>query len=428
MQSGSAKLVVSEDNLRGRREYLGIDEDMIKILASLEPWAAQIAPALASDFYDQQFGFGPMRDFFHAYAAEKGTTADIVRGRLEKAQANYYHEIFAEAASGGGFSVSYFSKRLHVGRVHFVMDLPLNWYLSSYDTYQKLTRKYLAMKFRFKGKFREDALRAVSSIFALDMGAIAGSFVAELWTSVADKLSISAVSLTEGLSQSGEAVDQVAMAVGDIATQMEAVAEGSVRGVEVGEQGRRAVEKTVQTMLQVKNTTVQMVAGMNELNARAEEISEITEVIGRVADQTNLLALNAAIEAARAGEHGKGFAVVADEVRKLAEQSSGATGGITQLVKGIQKLVTDRVRDMEVAALAVESGSKLVDQTASAFDEVSGAIQDTSVRAENVSAATEQVSASAEEMNATFAEILSLANDLKALSEELQEKARNFGG
>jgi len=122
-------------------------------------------------------------------------------------------------------------------------------------------------------------------------------------------------------------------------------------------------------------TTGKKIKGLGE---RSLEIGAIIEVINEIATQTNLLALNAAIEAARAGEQGRGFAVVADEVRKLAERAARATKDITSLIKGIQVETSEAVMVMEEGTREVEEGTKLADQAGAALREIEQIVKQTS--------------------------------------------------
>jgi twitching motility protein PilJ len=141
-------------------------------------------------------------------------------------------------------------------------------------------------------------------------------------------------------------------------------------------------------------TTGKKIKGLGE---RSLEIGAIIEVINEIATQTNLLALNAAIEAARAGEQGRGFAVVADEVRKLAERAARATKDITGLIKGIQVETSEAVTVMEEGTREVEEGTKLADQAGAALREIEQIVKQTAVLMTDITkAADDQVEVTAQ--------------------------------
>jgi methyl-accepting chemotaxis protein len=184
-----------------------------------------------------------------------------------------------------------------------------------------------------------------------------------------------------------------------------------------------------------------------EMGQRSEQIGAIVETIDDIASQTNLLALNAAIEAARAGEHGKGFAVVADEVRKLAEKSATATQEIAGLIKGIQYTVNEAVSAMDEGAAEVETGVARANESGQALADILDAAQQVSRQVEEIASAAQQMNASAdeligamdsvsavveentaatEEMAAQVEEVTASAQSLNAMAQELQRFTAQF--
>jgi methyl-accepting chemotaxis protein len=156
-----------------------------------------------------------------------------------------------------------------------------------------------------------------------------------------------------------------------------AATQTSLKATEAAVKGGASVAETIKGMQRIRATVQSTGKKIKGLGERSLEIGAIIEVINEIATQTNLLALNAAIEAARAGEQGKGFAVVADEVRKLAERAARATKDITGLIKGIQVETSEAVIVMEEGTREVEEGTKLADQAGAALREIEQIVQQT---------------------------------------------------
>src|SRR5262245_19354689 len=194
------------------------------------------------------------------------------------------------------------------------------------------------------------------------------------------------------------AVEQLAAQMRQVAETAGASSESAKQVLQATERGRVAVQETVQDMQSIRSAVQRMSKQVKGLGDRSLEISQIVSTIRDIANQTNLLALNAAIEAAGAGEAGARFAVVADQVRKLAESSTQATREIADLVKVIQTETQDAVVAMEQETQAVEAGSASALRTGEVFNEISGIAQRSSELAQSIASAAATQTASTDQV------------------------------
>ncbi|MBL8071915.1 MAG: MCP four helix bundle domain-containing protein [Nitrospira sp.] len=200
------------------------------------------------------------------------------------------------------------------------------------------------------------------------------------------------------------AVEQLAAGMRQVATTAGASSDSAKQVLSATERGNVAVQETVRDMQSIRSAVQRMSKQVKGLGDRSLEISQIVSTIRDIANQTNLLALNAAIEAAGAGEAGARFAVVADQVRKLAESSTQATREIADLVKVIQTETQDAVVAMEHETQAVEAGSASALRTGDVFAEISDIAKRSSELAQNIASAASEQTASTEKVGRAIKE------------------------
>ncbi|MDL2272175.1 methyl-accepting chemotaxis protein [Desulfovibrio sp. OttesenSCG-928-I05] len=220
------------------------------------------------------------------------------------------------------------------------------------------------------------------------------------------------------VAQSATAMEEMNSTVMEVARNASIAADGSGRAREKADQGAGIVQESVSAINTVQTDTRELHRNMEELGQQAESIGTIMTVISDIADQTNLLALNAAIEAARAGEAGRGFAVVADEVRKLAEKTMEATKQVGDAIKGIQTGTRQSITAVERTTGNLDTTTDLVQRSGVALAEIVEEVSSTAGQVSSIATAAEEQSAASEEITSSLDEINRMASENAAAMQQ----------
>lgn len=305
------------------------------------------------------------------------------------------------------------------------------------------------------GSVQESAYLVASSSEELSASAEQNSRASEHITQVVQELATGADHQSGKVEHSSRAITDITEHTRNIAAYTADMRRDVLHASEASSEGSRSIGEAGRQMNAISANVGSLSEAVQSLGRRSGEIEQITRVISEISGQTNLLALNAAIEAARAGEHGRGFAVVADEVRKLAEQSNNSTKQIAALIDLIRQDTDTTIRTMESTAGEVQSGLEIVGEAGRSFDkieravgeavaqigkvtetlerlsggtgqvndaivDVQGIARESAMNTQNISAATEQQLASMEEISSSSQALAVLADDLQTIIKQFK--------
>lgn len=256
---------------------------------------------------------------------------------------------------------------------------------------------------------------------------------ADTIASASQELSSSSEQMSHGVSEQTGRTSQVATAatemsqtVVDIAKNASSIATSALDTAKMAKDGEDIVDKSVEEVKAIATTVNESAKLMTSLGGRSRQIGEIVGVIKDIADQTNLLALNAAIEAARAGEQGRGFAVVADEVRKLAERTTKATAEIGGMITAIQDEVGKAVESMDEGTKRVNIGVEFSTKGGHALRNIVKSVNDLQAMVQQIASATDQMSTASDQISGDIEAIASVSNETSSSSNQIAQSANDL--
>lgn len=224
-------------------------------------------------------------------------------------------------------------------------------------------------------------------------------------TEAIESVAASAEEQTRSLDETALAVSNMASSIEQVGAQVDSLASLSTETSKTAERGGSSIDTIVEGMDTIRSTIAALAADISQLGTNSEEIGDIVKVIDRIAEQTNLLALNAAIEAARAGEHGRGFAVVASEIRKLADGSVQATKEIAAHIASTQAVISEVVAAMDNLTKRVEDGVNGTNSASGALQQIVQAVLASNVQINEISTVTRAMSANSYQVIRSIEEI-----------------------
>ncbi|MET0226886.1 MAG: methyl-accepting chemotaxis protein, partial [Dokdonella sp.] len=272
--------------------------------------------------------------------------------------------------------------------------------------------------------FAVEALRSL--VTTINETAVQVSAAAQETQATAMHLADAAQHQAQQITSASAAINEMATSIDNVSQNSTESAEVAQRSVQIATNGAAVVRQTIQGMDSIRDQIQETSKRIKRLGESSQEIGSIVELINDIAEQTNILALNAAIQAASAGEAGRGFAVVADEVQRLAERASGATKRIETLVQTIQSDTNEAVSSMEQTTSEVVSGARLAEDAGHALGEIETVSSDLAELIQNISSSARKQSAAATNISATMNVIQEITSQTSVGASQTAESIGNL--
>ena len=403
---------ISNRSLELRKQFINLTRRDIRAMARVRRWVDRVSPKIAREFYDHQFSFRPTRSFFERMAQKRDLTLEALRERLEKTQAEYLCQIFEEAAKTGEFGAAYFERRLRVGRMHNVIDLPPKWYMGSYTIYLDLFRKHLRMRFFYAPRLCAKVERALNTVFNYDMQAIIDSFILDLMESAGFNLHVAEKSdeldLTEFLGDIkrafGQEIRQIAdsLAQGDLTVEVNPLSESDLM--------RTALK---QSITQLRSLVSRMQINSLQLQEETGEISTAMEEVALASNQSAITSQEIAKgneqQARTASEVAASMDQLQQEVDCLKQGGEKQLAAVHQAVQDINlssqsvERLSESAKQMADTALFASrtagEGRRAVEQTINCMGRIGEQVQNSASRVKELGKKGEEIGIIVETIN-----------------------------
>jgi methyl-accepting chemotaxis protein len=278
------------------------------------------------------------------------------------------------------------------------------------------------------------AVAAIGWIITRSMSGQVGTAVGHVQSSSAELQAVANQQAT-GAKEQATAMTEITTTISELLATSRQIAESAQRVARSAEQtasaarlGHGTVDLTHGSISGIRRQVDQIVAHMLELGKKSQEIGAVLDIVSELAEQTNILAINATIEAAGAGESGKRFAIVADEIRKLADRVGGATKEIRTLIDDVRGAVNTTVMATESGSKAVDGGSKQFGEVASAFKEIFGLVTTTTEAAREIELSTKQQSTAVEQVNIAIANVAQASKETETSAGQTLQTVSQLAG